>query len=149
MEPKALTKITAKATTEFVWQNIISRFGLPRVIVADLGKQFDSSEFKSYCNSKGIHVHYTSRAYPRANGLVEVTNRTIKKGLNKRLRATKSAWLEELYTVLWAYKTTPRTVTGETPYALAFGAEAVVLVEVEIPNYRIASQDKGSEGIFS
>ncbi|XP_058191448.1 uncharacterized protein LOC131308527 [Rhododendron vialii] len=124
VEAKALATITAVFTIDFLWKLIISRFGLPRVIVTDRGKQFDNAQFKAYCISKGIHVHYASKAHPKANGQVEVTNRTIKKGIKKRLREAKGAWPDELYNVLWAYRITPRTATGKTPYSLAFGAEA-------------------------
>jgi hypothetical protein len=142
VEAKALATITAETTIDFLWKFLISRFGLPRVIVTDRGKQFDNAQFKEYCVSKGIHVHFASKAHPKANGQVEVTNRTIKKGIKKRLREAKGAWPDELYNVLWAYRTTPRTATGETPYSLAFGAEAVVPIEVELLNYRTASIDQ-------
>jgi hypothetical protein len=141
VEAKALATITSETVIDFIWKNVISRFGIPRVLVADLGKQFDSAEFRNYCGSKGIHVHYTSKAHPKANGQAEVTNREIKKGIKKRLRAAKGTWPEELHSVLWSYRTTPRAATGETPYAMAFGAEAVVPVEVELPNYRTASSE--------
>ncbi|KAF7129116.1 hypothetical protein RHSIM_Rhsim10G0127600 [Rhododendron simsii] len=107
VEAKALTTITAKVTIDFLWKLIISRFGLPRVIVTDRGKQFDNAQFKVYCVSKGIHIHYVFKAHPKANGQVEVTNRTIKKGSKKRLQEAKGAWPDELYNVLWAYRTTP------------------------------------------
>ncbi|XP_058223094.1 uncharacterized protein LOC131332813 [Rhododendron vialii] len=144
VEAKALAAITAEVTTDFLWKLIISHFGLPRVIITDRGKQFDNAQFKAYCISRGIHVHYASTAHPKANGQVEVTNRTIKKGIKKRLREAKGTWPDELYNVynvLWAYRTTPRTATGETPYSLAFGAKAVVPIEVELLNYRTASID--------
>ena len=43
--------------------------------------------------------------------------------------------MEELPNVLWAYRTTSRNATGETPYSLSFGAEAVVPVEIGGPSY--------------
>ncbi|KAI8529804.1 hypothetical protein RHMOL_Rhmol11G0002100 [Rhododendron molle] len=85
VEAKALATITAEVTIDFLWKLIISRFGLPRVIVTDHGKQFDNVQFKTYYISKGIHVHYASKAHPKANSQVEVTNPTIKKGIKKRL----------------------------------------------------------------
>ncbi|XP_058189300.1 uncharacterized protein LOC131306887 [Rhododendron vialii] len=100
-----------------------------------------TAKFKAYCRSKGIHVHYASKAHPKANGQVEVTNQTIEKGIKERLREAKRAWPDELYNVLWAYRTTPRIATGETPYSLSFGAEAVVPIEIELLNYRTASTD--------
>lgn len=112
---------------------------MPRVLITDLGKQFNSTEFRDYCIPKGIHVHYNSKAHPRANGHAEVTSREIKKGIKKRLKAAKGAWPEQLHSVLWAYRTTPRRATGETPYSLAFGAEVMVPIEVELLNYCIIS----------
>ena len=42
-----------------------------------------------------------------------------------------------------AYKMTARTPTGETPFCLAFGIEAVILAEVRLTSYRIAHHDEG------
>ena len=50
--------------------------------------------------------------------------------MKARLGAKKGAWANELPSVLWAYRTTHKTATGETPFALAFGHEAVVPVEI-------------------
>ena len=48
----------------------------------------------------------------------------------------KGAWAEELPRVLWAYTTTARTPTGETPFNLTYGTEAVIPVEVGITSLR-------------
>ena len=52
------------------------------------------------------------------------------------LDEANGTWLEELPNVLWAYMTTARTSTGETPFSLTYGTEAVILVEVGIINMR-------------
>ena len=48
----------------------------------------------------------------------------------------KGAWSKELPNVLWAYKTMARTPTGETPFNLTYGIEAVILVEVGLTSLR-------------
>ncbi|XP_024046702.1 uncharacterized protein LOC112101040 [Citrus clementina] len=48
----------------------------------------------------------------------------------------EGAWVDELSGVLWAYRTTHKTATGETPFALAFGHEAVVPAEVGTTTHR-------------
>ncbi|XP_020592205.1 uncharacterized protein LOC110032761 [Phalaenopsis equestris] len=53
-------------------------------------------------------------------------------------------WVEELHNVLWAYRTTSRTPTGETPYNLCFGTEAVIPVDIGIPNPRVKTFDSKS-----
>ena len=56
--------------------------------------------------------------------------------IKARLDDAKRAWLEELPNVLWAYRTTTRTPTGETLFKLTYGTEAVILVEVGIISIR-------------
>ena len=48
----------------------------------------------------------------------------------------KGAWPEELPSVLWAYKTTTRTPTEETPFNLTYGIEAVIPAEVGLTSLR-------------
>ena len=76
-------------------------------------------------------------AHPQTNGEAEVTNRTLLQGIKTRLDKAKGAWVDELYHVLWAYRTTQRVPTGETPFALAFGTEAVIPVELKLSSARV------------
>ena len=46
-------------------------------------------------------------------------------------------WSNELLGVLWAYKTTIKTLTGKTPFKLAYGSEAVILAEVHMASHRM------------
>ena len=50
-------------------------------------------------------------------------------GFKKRLDDAKGKWVEELSHVLWTYRTTPRRSTGETPFSMTYGAEAVIPLE--------------------
>ncbi|KAL2228554.1 UNVERIFIED_CONTAM: hypothetical protein Sindi_1835100 [Sesamum indicum] len=59
-----------------------------------------------------VQQNFTAVGNPQANGLVEVTNRTLLQHLKTRLEGAKGSWVEELPRVLWAYRTTPRTATG-------------------------------------
>ena len=63
-----------------------------------------------------------------------------------RLERAKGVWLDELPGVLWAYRTTVRTPTGETPFKLAYGSEAVIPTEVYKANHRVMKyQDEDNE----
>ena len=72
----------------------------------------------------------------QCNGQAETINKTILHGLKKHLDAKKGSWAEELKGVLWSHRTTPRCVTGETPFALIYGAECMIPAEVEFPGVR-------------
>ena len=65
-------------------------------------------------------------------------NKTILNGLKRRLDGAKGRWAEELPNVLWAYRTTPRRSTGETPFSLTYGVEAVIPTEVSLCSARVA-----------
>ncbi|XP_077249331.1 uncharacterized protein LOC143888821 [Tasmannia lanceolata] len=84
-----------------------------------------------------IEQKFTSVAHPQTNGQTEVTNRTLLQGIKKRLDDKAGRWADELYHVLGAYRTTPRTATGESPFNLSFGTEAVISVDIGIPSPRI------------
>ncbi|XP_074352689.1 uncharacterized protein LOC141691836 [Apium graveolens] len=73
-----------------------------------------------------------SVAYPQANGLVEVTSRTILQGLKKRIEEILRCWVDELPNVLWSSRTTPRSATGETPFRLAYGVDVVLPIEISL-----------------
>ncbi|KAL8147927.1 hypothetical protein AgCh_005306 [Apium graveolens] len=60
----------------------------------------------------------------------------------KRLRESKTKWQEELPNVLWAYRTSPRTSTGEMPFKLAYGTEAMLPIEVGSPSHRAINFDE-------
>ena len=62
------------------------------------------------------------------------------------LEGVKGVWLDELPGVLWAYRTTVRTSTGETPFKLAYGSETIIPIEVHMVNHRVMTyQDKDNE----
>ena len=69
-------------------------------------------------------------ARTQANGQVEAVNKTIKHNLKTTLEDLKGRWANELPKVLWAYRTTAISTTGETPFSLAYDYEAMVPVEI-------------------
>ena len=127
--------ITEAKVTSFVWKGIICRFGVPHVIISNNGKQFDNPKFQNFCQDLGVKNHYSSPRHPQANGQIEVTNRSLFKIIKTRLEGAKGTWPEELQNVLWAYRTTIRVLTGETPFRLTFGTEAVIPMEVGLASY--------------
>lgn len=62
-------------------------------------------------------------------------------GLKTRLDRAKGDWVEELPNVLWAYRTTARTATHETPFCLVYGSEAVIPAEIGMPTSRLTLFD--------
>ena len=119
------------------------------MLVSDNGKQFNNSAFRDFCSEVGIKNHYSSPAHPQANGQVEVTNQTLLKIIKTWLEGTKGIWPDELPSVLWAYRTTTRTLTGETPFRLAYRVDAVIPAKVGLTSYRVENytEDKNEEAM--
>ena len=90
--------------------------------MSDNGKQFDNPKFRDFYVELGIMNYYSSPAHPQSNGQAEVTIRTLKASLKTKL--------EELMT-------TSKSATQETPFALAFGTEAVAPIEVRLKSPRV------------
>ena len=149
VEAEALAIIMEKNILSFFWRNIICRFGIPRVLVSNNGKQFDNSAFRDFCSKLDIKNHYSSPAHPQANGQVEVTNRSLLKIIKTRLDGAKGIWSDELPSIIWAYQTIARTPTGETPFRLAYGNDVVILVEVGLISYRVENyaEEKNEKAI--
>ena len=146
VEAEPLVKITQQNVKNFVWKSILCRFGVLRVLVSDNGRQFDNTPFRDFYEQLGINNHYSSPPHSQANGQVEVANRSLLKIIKTRIEGAKEVWSDELPRVLWAYRTTVRTPTWETPFKLAYGSEAVIPTEVHVANHRVMKyQDEENE----
>ena len=137
VEAEPLANIRDVDAKRFVWKNIVTWFGV--VLISDNGLQFDSKMFRKYCGELGITNRYSTPAYPQGNGQTEAVNKVIVSGLKKRLDDAKGKWVKELPHVLWTCRTTPRRSTGETPFSLTYGAEAVIPLETSFPTTRTSS----------
>ena len=141
VEAKSLTHITDADSKKFVWKNIITRFGIPRVLMSDNGIQFDSGPFKTFCEQYGIRNHFSTPAYPKGNEQAESSNKTLLDGIKMSLEKAKGRWVKELPSILWTYRTTPRSSTWETPFSLTYRVEAVIPLEIGLPTIRTEYYD--------
>ncbi|XP_042454987.1 uncharacterized protein LOC122039038 [Zingiber officinale] len=87
---------------------------------------------------------FTSVAYPQSNGQAEVTNWEILRGLRTRLNHAEGSGVDELSSVLWALRTTPKEATDVTPFQLVYGGKAVVPLEVGVESDRVQLYDEGN-----
>jgi len=67
IEAEPLMAITARNVQNFVWKNIVCRFGLPQVIITDNGRQFTDRGLAEFYDK--LHIkHVTSSEHPQTNG---------------------------------------------------------------------------------
>lgn len=88
-----------------------------------------------------IQHRRSSVAYPQSNGQVKVTNRSLLQSLWKNLEDHKNLWADELPNVLWAYRTDNGKPTGESPFRLTYGTEALIPVKIGEPSLRLSHYD--------
>ena len=100
VEAEPLANIRDVDAKRLVWKNIVTRFGVPHVLISDNNLQFDSKMFIKYYGKLGITNRYSILAYPQGNGQAEAVNKIIVSGLKKRLDDAKGRWVEELPHVL-------------------------------------------------
>ncbi|XP_061373314.1 uncharacterized protein LOC133315664, partial [Gastrolobium bilobum] len=136
VEAEAVATITSQKVRKFFWRNVVYRFGIPGEVITDNGTQFTDSKFRELMTNLQIWHHFAAVEHPQSNGLVESANKMLSKGIKKKLTSHKGAWLENLHGVLWGYRTTAQSSTGETPFRLIYGAEAMIPVEIGEPSWR-------------
>ena len=88
-EAKALANIRDVDVKNFVWRNIVTRFGVPKSLISNNGLQFDSRAFREFCSDLGIKNKYSTLAYPQINGQAKAVNKAIMIGLKRRLDGAK------------------------------------------------------------
>ncbi|KAL0349639.1 UNVERIFIED_CONTAM: Transposon Tf2-12 polyprotein [Sesamum radiatum] len=136
-----LKEVKKENVANFIRTHIIYRYGVPRYIITDNGKPFRNSLIDKLCQHFDFKQRNSSMYYAAANGLAEAFNKTLCNLLKKVVAKSKRDWHERIGEALWAYRTTVRTPTQATPYALVYGVEAVIPLEQQIPSLRIAIQE--------
>lgn len=134
-----------KQIVQFILNYIICRYGVPMCIVTDNGQPFKYQEVSKLCEQFKIQQHFATPYYPQSNGQAEETNKTILKILKKVVNDSGRDWHIQLNPALWACQTSIRTATGTTPFSLVYGAEDILLIEVELPFLRVSLKNIISE----
>jgi hypothetical protein len=126
---KPIAMLTTDRVVTFIC-DILHHFGFPNTIIIVLGSNFHSHEFWDFYERSSIEVKYVSVAHPRANGQVKRANGLILDGLKKRLydenNKNGGKWINEISLVVWGLRTQPNKATGQSPFFLVYGSEAIL-----------------------
>ena len=127
-EAKAVPDAGAETLAKFIFEDIVCRHGVPQVILSDNGKNFASEIVKILCEKFLIKHTFSSPYHPQTNGMVERLNRTLCNSLAK-VKEQDENWDIHIPAVLFAYRTKRHSTTGYTPFQLAYGCQAKMLIE--------------------
>jgi transposase InsO family protein len=116
----------------FIFNHIITRFGVPQAIVTDHGTHFHNFMMSELTDKLGLRHENSTPYYPQANGQVEAINKVLTTMLRRMVGIHKSSWHTMIFSALWAYQTSVKSAMGFTPFQLVYGIEAILSIECEI-----------------
>ena len=125
----------AKLVLCFIRSNIFSRFMTPRVVISDEGSHFCNKLFASLLAKYGVKHRVTLSYHPQSNRQAEVSNKEIKKILEKTVNVTRKDWANKIDDSLWAYRTAFKTSLGMSLYQIVYGKASHLPVELEHKAY--------------
>ncbi|GKA79030.1 reverse transcriptase domain-containing protein [Tanacetum coccineum] len=134
VEAKALPTNDARVVCKFL-KSLFSRFSAPCAIISDRGTYFCNDQFAKVMLKYGV-THRLSTAYhPQTSGQVEVSNRGLKRILERTIGENRASWSDKLDDALWAFRTAYKTPIGCTPYKLVYGKACHLPIELEHKAY--------------
>ncbi|GKC14264.1 reverse transcriptase domain-containing protein [Tanacetum coccineum] len=121
-----------EGTCTFSWLSITCLNGLKQ---NDRGTYFCNDQFAKVMLKYGV-THCLSTAYHlQTSGQVEVSNRGLKRILERTVGENRASWSDKLDDALWAFRTSFKTPIGCTPYKLVYGKACHLLIELEHKAY--------------
>ncbi|GJZ20239.1 reverse transcriptase domain-containing protein [Tanacetum coccineum] len=134
VEAKALPTNEARVVVKFL-KSLFTRFGTPRAIISDRGTHFCDDQFAKVMSKYGVTHRLATAYHPRTSGQVEVSNRGLKRILERTVGENYASWSDKLDDALWAFRTAFKTPIGCTPYKLVYGKSCHLPIELEHKAY--------------
>nr|GFB82790.1 reverse transcriptase domain-containing protein [Tanacetum cinerariifolium] len=134
VEAKALPTNDARVVVKFL-KSLFSRFGTPKAIISDRGTHFCNDQFSRVMAKYGVTHRLSITYHPQTTGQVEVTNRRLKRILERTVGENRTLWSDKLEDALWAFRTIYKTSIGCTPYHLVYDKACHLPLELEHKAY--------------
>ncbi|GKE11140.1 reverse transcriptase domain-containing protein, partial [Tanacetum coccineum] len=131
---KALLTNDARVVVKFL-KSLFARFGTPRAIISDRGTHFCNDKFAKVMSKYGVTHRLATTYHPQTSGQVEVSNRGLKRILERTVGENHASWSDKLDDALWAFRTAFKTPIGCTPYKLVYRKSCHLPIELEHKAY--------------
>ena len=130
----------ASTVAEVLMEQFISRFGVPKQIHSDQGREFESKLMAELCKLLKIKKTRTTPYNPKSDGLVERFNRTVKQMLTMLVADAQNDWDDHLPYVMMAYRASIHESTKCTPNLLMLNREVNLPIDLMVGS---PSEDEG------
>ncbi|GJY49859.1 reverse transcriptase domain-containing protein, partial [Tanacetum coccineum] len=108
VKAKALPTNDARVVVKFL-KSLFARFGTPRAIISDRGTHFCNDQFAKVMSKYGVTHRLATAYHPQTSGQVEVSNRGLKRILERTVGENRASWSDKLDEALWAFRTVFKT----------------------------------------
>jgi hypothetical protein len=126
----AIPNQEAETVAAALVENVFCKFGLPRQLHSDQGRNFESKLFQEVCKLLNIDKTRTTGYRPQGDGMIERFMRTVSSMLRHYVKQTQDDWDEQLQYVLMAYNSAEHVSSGYSPFEMTFGRSARLPVEM-------------------
>ena len=123
---------TTQTTTKTLWYKFIAHYRLPKKILLDQGRNFESWLVADLCMLMGTLKIWTSLYHPQTNGQCERFNSTLIGMLGTLPSEKKSEWKNHIGTLVHAYNSTQNSATGFSPYFPMYGRQSQLPVDISL-----------------
>ncbi|GJY72999.1 reverse transcriptase domain-containing protein [Tanacetum coccineum] len=143
VEAKALPTNDARVVK--ILKSLFAWFGTPRAIISDRGTYFCNDQFAKVMLKYGVTHRLATAYHPQTSGQVEVSNRGLKRILERTVGENRASWSDKLDDALWAFCTAFKTPSGKLktrwtgPFTIAqvFPYGIVELSQIDGPNFKV------------
>nr|GEZ25075.1 reverse transcriptase domain-containing protein [Tanacetum cinerariifolium] len=134
VKAKALSTNDARVVCKFL-KSLIARFGTPRAIISARGTHFCNDQFAKVMLKYGVTHRLATAYHPQTSGQVKVSNRGLKRILERAVGENRASWSDKLDDALWAFRTAFKTPIRCTPYKLVYGKACHLPIKLEHKAY--------------
>nr|GEX42425.1 reverse transcriptase domain-containing protein [Tanacetum cinerariifolium] len=92
-------------------------------------------QFAKIMQKLGVTHRLATPYHPQTSGQVEVSNRRLKRILERTVGENRASWSDKLDDALWVFRTAYKTPIGCTPYKLVYGKACHLPIELEHKAY--------------
>nr|GEW81477.1 reverse transcriptase domain-containing protein [Tanacetum cinerariifolium] len=130
VEAKALPTNDARVVCKFL-KSLFARFGTPHAIISDRSTHFCNDQFAKVMLKYSVTHRLATAYHPQTSGQVEVSNRGLKRILERTVGKNHASWSDKLDDALWVFRTAFKTLIGCTLYKLVYGKACHLPIELE------------------